>query len=155
MGTDKPSRKLLSQLSRYPEHSLSTTLLNIKKKDGHVDYDKDSAWLTETGWQAAQDKFGDQIISEGLMDNSATHESLKSMHNLTGSKLKIFDNLTDGSAKSYEELMELIGCTNPKSFGTYASALKSAGLAETVTENGTKKLQLVDTCFPFGRPTVA
>ena len=154
MGHTKVPRKQLSQLSGYPEHSLSTTLLNMKKKNEFVDYDKDSAWLTEAGWQAAQKEHGDKI--EETLDNSSTHESLKSMHKLTGAKLKVFELLADGSAKSYEEIMKLIGCANPKSFGTYISALNSAKLTESFVEDGVKKLQLVESvCFPFGRPSVS
>ena len=150
-GNERPSRKLVSQLSGYPENSLSTILLNIKKKDGHVEYEKDSAWLTESGWQEALDKYGDQLGQ--AFDNDTVHDSLCAMHSLKGAKLKIFNLLTDGSAKSYEEVMKLIGCSNAKSFGTYASALNSAGLTESIVEGGVKKLQLVESnCFPFGRP---
>jgi hypothetical protein len=150
-GTERPSREKLSQLTGYPFHSLSTTLLNIKKKKNHVDYDKTSVWLTEAGWNFAQKEYGDQVNTP--MDNSSVHATLIEMHNLKGAKLKIFELLKDSKKpKSVEELMEHVNCTNKKSFGTYISALNSASITESVkTENGVKKYQLVEkTCFPMG-----
>ena len=87
------------------------------------------------------------------LDNASTHETLIGMHKLGGAKLKIFQFLTDGSAKSPEELMQHINCTNKKSFGVYSSSLNSSELLEPIQEDGVKKFQLKEICFPFGRPT--
>lgn len=152
MGNHRSLRKQVSQLTGFPERSLATTLLNLKKNKNHVGYDKDYVWLTDEGWRAAQSQFGNDIVAESL-DTGAVLEKIKTMHKLTGAKLKIFEILSDGSAKSCDFLMDKIGCTNKKSFGTYTSALNSANLTEFVTENGIKMLQLVESsCFPFGRP---
>lgn len=153
MGTERPSRQQLSQISGYPFHSLSTTLLNIKKKKGYVDYDKSCAWLTEEGWEFAQKEYGDKVSKQ--LDQSSIHSTLIQMHKLTGAKLRIFELLKDSKEPmSIEVLMEHVGLSNQKSFLTYMSALNSAGLTQSVVESGTKikKYRLVEaTCFPLGR----
>jgi hypothetical protein len=126
--------------------------LNIKKKKGHVDYDTNTAWLTEKGWQFAQEEYGDKASTP--LDTSSVHTTLIEMHKLTGAKLKIFHLLKESNeGETAEFLMDQISISNKKSFGTYISALKTADIVESVTESdGTKKYQLVEeTCFPLGR----
>lgn len=150
MGNERPTRKVVSQVTGYPIKSLSTTLLNLKKNDGYVEYDTETVWLTEKGLKTAKDKYGEK--AEKAVDTESVHQTLIDMHKITGSKRKIFDLLKERPMTD-EELMKSIGCNNKKSFGTYTSALNSAKITESTMDGTVKTFQLVEsTCFPFGRP---
>ena len=50
VGDTKPDRQLIMGLvASTSTGSFGTTLLNIKKKHGWVDYDTKTCWLTEAG----------------------------------------------------------------------------------------------------------
>jgi len=142
-GEDKPSRKLIMGLAVMTnEKSFNTTLLNMKKKKGWIEYDRDSVWLTQKG----RDYVGESALSVPQTNDAMQDKIREDM--VKGKKPReIFDLMLDGEWHSRDELADALNLPNNKSFGTYVSALSK------VTERGTdKKIRLKDMCFPCGRP---
>jgi hypothetical protein len=151
MGTERPTKKMVSSLTKYPMHSLCTLLLNLRKK-GHVEYDKDTVQVTPAGEQAAPSGSGSNLSGE--MTNEAAQNNLKDLYGFKGKSVAIMDLLSDGKAHDPDEVMHAIGCTNKKSFGTYLSSLRSSSVVENVNgpSGQDKWIHLSDKCFPFQRP---
>ena len=139
----KPSRKIIMGMALMTnKNSFNTTILNIKKKKGHVDYDKDSIWLTQEGI----DYIGVDALAVP-QDNKAMHEKIRTEMVKGIKPRKIFDLLLDGCWYSRAELATAMGVPNNASFGTYVSSLSK------VVERQNGKIRLSDIAFPFGRPS--
>ena len=74
--------------------------------------------------------------------------NLKEKYGKGGMKGLLFDALLDGQAHGREDLMDLIGCSNKRTFANLVGALKKPKLV--VADKST--VQMSDLCFPFGRP---
>ena len=143
VGVERPSKKVIAGLAAITSKgSFNTTLLNMKKKGGLVEYDKDTVWLTEKGKK--------MLPSDALrmpQNNDGVQAKLKEQVKGKVPGL-IFDILTDGNAYSREDIASKLGVLNNASLGTYISSLSK--VSERV--DGKKKIQLKDIAFPCGRP---
>ena len=142
VGDDRPTRKMIMGMALMTNaRSFSTTILNIKKKNGFVDYDRTCVWLTEKG----KEYLGADALavpqSNEFMQAKIREDMIK------GSKPRqIFDTMLDGTWWTKEELAEAMDHPNNKSFRTYISALSK------VVERDGVNVRLLDMAFPFGRP---
>jgi hypothetical protein len=143
MGIDRPPQKVVQGLAGMSSTgSFNTTLLNMKKKTGAVDYDSNTVWLTEKGKK--------MLPADAFRKPQTNDKMLKKLkEQVDGTKPKeIFDVLTDGKAYTRQELADKLQVQNNNSFGTYISKLSK--VAERV--DGKKKIRLPDVAFPCGRP---
>ena len=142
MGEERPSRKMVMGLALMVNaKSFSTTILNIKKKKGLVDYNATSIWLTEKGeTYVGSDALAIPQNNDAMQDKIRT-EMVK------GTRARqIFDILLDGGWHSKAEIADEMNLTNNKSFGTTVSTLSK------IVEKQNGKMRLVDFAFPCGRP---
>jgi hypothetical protein len=142
-GETKANRKLIIGLATMTnKKSFDTTILNMKKKNGWVDYDKETVWLTQEG----EDYAGSKVLVVPK-NNDDMQEKIR-MDMIKGGKRsrEIFDLMVDGRYYTKADLAEAMGMENNKSFGTYMSTLSQ------VTEREGGKIRLVDFVFPCGRP---
>eukprot|EP00532_Pseudo-nitzschia_australis_P016156 CAMPEP_0168251896 /NCGR_PEP_ID=MMETSP0141_2-20121125/3328_1 /TAXON_ID=44445 /ORGANISM="Pseudo-nitzschia australis, Strain 10249 10 AB" /LENGTH=192 /DNA_ID=CAMNT_0008188085 /DNA_START=21 /DNA_END=596 /DNA_ORIENTATION=- len=142
LGESKPTRHLVMGLALIlNKKSFSTTILNMKKKDNWVEYDKDSIWLTEEG----KEYVGPDTLAVP-QTNDAIHDKIRTDMIKGGKPRQIFDLMLDGRWYSRAELSEAMKCPDNKSFGTYISTLTN------VVEREKGKIRLRDFAFPCGRP---
>jgi len=141
-GDAKPDRKMIMILAAMTnEKSYATTLLNMKKQQKWIEYDKTSVWFTSEG----KDHVGsDAIVAP--QNNDLMHAKIREDMIKIGKSREIFDLMTDGAWYSKEELAEKMNMPLNKSFGTYTSGLSK------VTEKANGKMRLLDIAFPVGRP---
>ena len=143
VGVERPSRTLICGLAAITSKgSFATTLLNMKKRGGLVDYDKETVWLTDQGKK--------MLPADALrMPQSNDGMQAKLKEQVKGKMARrIFDILTDGNAYSREEIASKLGVRDNNSLGTYISSLSK--VSERV--DGRKKIQLKKIAFPCGRP---
>lgn len=142
LGEEKPSRKIVMGLAVFTSKgSFNTTIANIKKKKNHVDYDRDSIWLTEEG----REYIGTDALAVP-QDNSGIQEKMRE-EMIKGIKPRqMFDVMTDGLWYSRAELAAAMNIPNNASFKTYMSSLSK------VVERDNGKIRLLDMAFPCGRP---
>ena len=142
LGDTKPDRQIIMGLAAITSKgSYGTTLLNMKKKLGWVEYDKTSVWFTPAG----QEHVGPDAI-QVPQNNDAMQAKIRQDMIKVAKSREIFDLMLDGAAYSKEELAEMMNLPVNKSFGTYTSGLSK------VSEKVGKKMRLIDLCFPTGRP---
>ena len=142
LGDTKPDRHVIMGLAAITSKgSYDTTLLNMKKKQGWVEYDKTSVWFTSAG----QDRVGPDAIQVPQNNDAMQAKIRQDMIKVARSR-EMFDLMLDGAAYSKEELAESMGLPLNKSFGTYVSGLSK------VYEKVGDKIRLIDLCFPTGRP---
>ena len=143
LGVERPSKKVICGLAAITSKgSFQTTLLNMKKKAGLVEYDQETVWLTDKGKK--------MLPADALrMPQSNDGVQAKLKEQVKGKMPKrIFDILTDGDAYSREDISSKLGVPNNASLVTYISSLSK--VSERV--DGRKKIQLKDIAFPCGRP---
>ena len=142
VGDDRPDRKMIMGIALMTNlKSFNTTLLNIKKKKGLIQYDKNSVWLTEAG----REYLGEDALAAPA-DNKAMQAKIRS-EMIKGQKPRqIFDLLLNGEWWTKDEIAEEMGIPNNKSLGTYISSLSK------VYERDGASIRLLDMAFPFGRP---
>lgn len=141
LGNDKANRTIVQGLAAIASSgSFGTTILNMKKKKGLVEYNKDSIWLTEKGLETV----GPDAVAKP-QNNDAMQDKLK--ENLKSKQShKIFDLLADGNGYTRQELAKKMGLEDNKSFGTYVSHLSK------VVDREGGKIRLKQIAFPCGRP---
>ena len=143
IGDVKPERKLIMGLAAITSTgSFGTTLLNMKKKQGWVEYDSKTVWLTEKGTEHV----GPSALQVPQTNDAMQARIRQDMIKVAKSR-EIFDLMLDGAAYSNEELAEKMNLPLNKSFGTYTS-----GLSQVKEKVGKNKIRLIDLCFPAGRP---
>jgi hypothetical protein len=142
-GDMKPTRKMIMGMALMTnKRSFDTTLLNIKKKKGFLEYDKNSVWLTKDGI----DYVGPNALS--VPDNNDAMQAKIRNEMVKGQKPRqIFDLMLDGGWHTRAELAEALEMENNKSFGTYISSLSK------LVERENRKIRLGDMVFPCGRPS--
>lgn len=141
-GNNKPDRKVIMGMAViYNVRSYNTTLLDIKKKTGFIDYDKTSVWLTAKG----KEHIGEDALAIPAT-NDAMQDKIRSEMIKGSMPRKIYDIMLDGEWHTRAELAENMDVENNRSFGTYVSALSK------VVEREGKRIRLSDLCFPCGRP---
>jgi hypothetical protein len=142
-GETKANRKLIMGLATMTNKKyFDTTILNMKKKNNWIDYDKETVWLTQEG----EEHIGPDALAVPK-NNDDMQEKIR-MDMIKGGKRsrEIFDLMLDGRYYTKADLAEAMGMENNKSFGTYISALSQ------VSEREGGKIRLVDFVFPRGRP---
>lgn len=142
VGDERPDRKMIMGMALMTNlRSFNTTLLNIKKKKGFIQYDKDSVWLTEEG----REYLGEDALAAPA-DNTAMQAKIRA-ELIKGQKPRqIYDLLLNGEWWTKDEIAEGMGIPNNKSLGTYISSLSK------VVERDSASIRLLDMVFPFGRP---
>jgi hypothetical protein len=121
------------------------TLLSKLSKSALVEYpDSKSVRLTQAGIA----KMGAVTVPA---NNEVVHDKIREL--LKGKEVDIFNLLLDGRTRLRQDVMNTLGFTNAKSFGTYLSNMSSRGFLEYVKENdGTRAIRLADIAFPVERP---
>ena len=141
-GNNKPERKVIMAMAVILNvRSFGTTLLDIKKKTGFIDYDKTSVWLTAEG----KEHIGEAALAVPAT-NDAMQDKIRSEMIKGSMPRNIYDIMLDGEWHTRAELAENMGVDNNRSFGTYVSALSK------VVERQGKSIRLSELCFPCGRP---
>ena len=121
-----------------------TTLLNMKKKNGTVNYEGQHVWLTS---------IGEANIDEDALKVPQTNDAMQAkIRNelIKGDKpRKIYDLLLDGQYHTRADLAATLDLPDNKSFGTYTSSLSKVTERNSLNK---KQFRLQNMCFPFGRP---
>lgn len=142
LNKEKPDRRLIMGMAvMLNVRSFNTTLLDMKKKTGFIDYDRTSVWLTEKG----RAHVGEDALAVPA-SNDAMQAKIRSEMIKGGKPRQIYDIMLDGEWYTRAELAEKMDVENNRSFGTYISAL-----SKVVKRNG-KQIRLTDLSFPCGRP---
>ena len=133
------------RVQKQSEVSTSTfpSLISRMKSKGLVEYGSGNATLKITA--KGREKAPDDM--DFPTSNEEYHQKI--LEKLKGKAKLIFEILMDGQEHSKEDIMDLVDCTNPKTFAPLLSReLKKHGYI-TYPSRGT--IQLSDECYPLPR----
>jgi hypothetical protein len=153
LGINTPPRMQVAFFSGYgnvKSAGFATALSSLKTK-GHIDYQKQTVILSETGIANAGP------VSDPSRSNAEVQEGIKKI--LKGGKTtgQVLDQLSDGLAHIRKDVATATGYGNEKSsgFAKALSTMKSLGILvypKDTTNSKKNLIQLTDIMFPFGRP---
>jgi hypothetical protein len=153
IGISAPPRVQVAFFSGYGNMKSAgfATALSILKTKGHIEYQKQTVILSETGIANAGP------VADPSTSNADAQERIKNI--LKGGKTTglVLDQLSDGLAHIRKDVATATGYGNEKSsgFATTLSTMKSLGILvypKDTTDSKKNLIQLTDIMFPFGRP---
>ena len=141
-GEEKCSRAMIMGLALITSaKSFSNILPDLKKRDGYVDYDANSIWLTEKG----RNHVGPEALA--VPENNDAMQAIIRSNTLNSKKAReIFDELLDSKWYTRDEIAAKMNMPKNKSFQNAVGSL-----SKIVDKKG-GKIRLSDICFPCGRP---